>query len=118
MRVDEEFVAFNPTHIASTHLRHVRLSARVRQGTIHVTALIRADDAAGPPHFRHYDNDAAPRVRGTYARLTLQEVWVTCMMMAVVKKESPLQRELMETGWKPGQGDTRGRRQTRSATTA
>ena len=55
---------------------------------------------------------------GTYARLTLQQAWVNCMMMAIVPKQSPLQQALMETGWKPGQGDTRGRRQTRAAATA
>ena len=87
--------------------------------TIHVTALIR-DDSCSPPCFRHYDNDAPPRLRGTFARLTLADAWVNCTMMALVPKHSLLQGALRQTGWKPGEGDTRshGLRAARAAARA
>ena len=89
--------------------------ARPRQArSTHVTALLRADDGAAQPFFRHYDNDAPPRLRGTYARITMQEAWVSCAMFAIVPKESPLQRALVGAGWVRGQGDPHSRSQGRS----
>ena len=110
MHDNEEFVAFNPTRVPSKLLRYVRLSARVRSGSAHVTALVRDDSCAGEPAFRHYDNEGGVRLRGTFERVSLREAWVNCMMMAVVAKQSPLQRALTQTGWVRGQGDTRSRR--------
>jgi hypothetical protein len=78
------------------------------------------DDSCSPPCFRHYDNDAPPRLRGTFARLTLADAWVNCTMMALVPKHSLLQGALRQTGWKPGEGDTRshGLRAARAAARA
>jgi hypothetical protein len=66
------------------------------------------------------DNDAPPRLRGTFARLTLADAWVNCTMMALVPKHSLLQGALRQTGWKPGEGDTRshGLRAARAAARA
>jgi len=52
---------------------------------------------------------AKPRAERT-AALSLREAWVNCGMMAIVPKQSPLQRALTLTGWQRGQGDTLYRR--------
>jgi len=70
-----------------------RLAARVRQGSTHVTALVR-DDEAARPCFRHYDNESSARLKGTFERVSLEQAWVNCGLHAVVKRGTPLQQEL------------------------
>ena len=86
---DETIAIFNPTRVNSRLLIHVRLASRVMHRTTHVTAILR-DDSTTPSSFRHYDNDSTERARGTYLRVTARELWINCVLYAIVKEDSPL----------------------------
>ena len=72
--------------VSSELLGDVRLAARSRVNSGHVTALMRADRRS----FRHYDNDSDARQRGTFVSVSLRAVWGPFILYAVVQKGSPL----------------------------
>ena len=65
----------------------MRLAARSRVNSGHVTALVRAENGRS---FRHYDNDSGARQRGTFETLSLRASWGPFVLFAVVRKDSPL----------------------------
>ena len=65
----------------------VRLAARSRVNSGHVTALVRAQNGRS---FRHYDNDSGARQRGTFETLSLRAAWGPFVLFEVVRKGSPL----------------------------
>ena len=77
--------------MSSELLGDVRLAARSRVNSGHVTALVRADRRS----FRHYDNDSDARQRGTFVSVSLRAVWGPFILYAVVQKGSPLLRALL-----------------------
>ena len=72
--------------VSSELLGDVRLAARSRVNSGHVTALVRADRRS----FRHYDNDSDARQRGTFVSVSLRAVWGPFILYAVVQKGSLL----------------------------
>ena len=77
---------FKADRVSSELLGDVRLAARSRVNSGHVTALVRADRRS----FRHYDNDSDARQRGTFVSVSLRAVWGPFILYAVVQKGSPL----------------------------
>jgi hypothetical protein len=86
---NEAVVSFNAQAVNSSLLAHVRLAARVVSGTTHVTALVR-DGTTQPPTFRLYDNDSVERSRGTFRRITVQELWTNCTLHAIMRRDCEL----------------------------
>ena len=83
----EVYRCFVAERVRSELLGDVRLAARSRVNSGHVTALVRADARS----FRHYDNDSDARQRGTFAPLSLRAAWGPFILFAVVREGSPLQ---------------------------
>ena len=83
----EVYRCFVAERVRSELLGDVRLAARSRVNSGHVTALVRADARS----FRHYDNDSDARQRGTFAPLSLRAAWRAFILFAVVREGSPLQ---------------------------
>ena len=87
----EVYRCFKADRVSSELLGDVRLAARSRVNSGHVTALVRADRRS----FRHYDNDSDARQRGTFVSVSLRAVWGPFILYAVVQKGSPLLRALL-----------------------
>ena len=83
----EVFRRFNAERVPSELLSHVRLAARSRMHSRHVTALVRAEDGCS---FYHYDNDSAFRQRGTADVITPSAAWGPFTLWALLPKTSPL----------------------------
>ena len=78
---------FKAERVPSELLGDVRLAARTRVNSGHVTALVRADDGRS---FRHYDNDSGARQRGTFETVSLRAAWGPFVYYALMREGSPL----------------------------
>ena len=87
---DEVYRCFAVERVSSALLSDVRLAARMRKGSTHVTALLRADNRS----VRHYDNDSSARQRGTFESLSLRGAWGAFIWYALIPSESALCREI------------------------
>ena len=83
----EVFRRFNAECVPSELLSHVRLAARSRINSIHVTALVLAENGRS---FHHYDNDSASRQRGTADVVSLRAAWGPFTLWALLPGTSPL----------------------------
>ena len=83
----EVFRRFNAERVPSELLTHVRLAARSRINSIHVTALVLAENGHS---FYHYDNDSASRQRGTADVVSLRAAWGPFTLWALLPGTSPL----------------------------
>ena len=83
----EVYRSFVAERVPSELLAHVRLAARSRRNTTHVTALLRADNGRC---FRHYDNDSTSRQSGTCDSISMRAAWGPYTMYALMAEDSPL----------------------------
>ena len=83
----EVYRRFKAERVQSELLGDVRLAARSRVNSGHVTALVRAENGRS---FRHYDNDSGARQRGTFEVVSLRAAWGPFVLFAVVREGSPL----------------------------
>ena len=83
----EVFRRFNAERVPSELLTHVRLAARSRIRSTHVTALVLAENGHS---FYHYDNDSASRQRGTADVVSLRTAWGPFTLWALLPGTSPL----------------------------
>ena len=86
----EVYRRFIASRVRSELLVHVRLAARSRTNSRHVTALVCADGST----FRHYDNDSKSRQGGTFASVSLRALWGPFMLFALIKEGSDLHRSV------------------------
>ena len=87
---DEVYRRFIASRVPSELLGHVRLAARSRTNSRHVTALVRADGSS----FRHYDNDSKSRQGGTFASVSTRALWGPFMLYALIEEGSMLHRRI------------------------
>ena len=64
----------------------MRLAARSRTNSRHVTCLVRANGSS----FRHYDNDSKSRQGGTFASISTRALWGPFMLYALIEEGSEL----------------------------
>lgn len=83
----EVYRRFLSERVPSELLSHVRLAARSRRNSIHVTALVRAESGR---FFRHYDNDSPFRQRGTFESISMRAAWGANVLFAILAEDSPL----------------------------
>ena len=83
----EVYRRFHSDRVPSELLSHVRLAARSRRNSTHVTALVRAESGR---FFRHYDNDSPFRQRGTFESISMRAAWGANVLFAILAEDSPL----------------------------
>ena len=84
---DEVYRCFVSERVPSELLTHVRLAARSRVKSTHVTALVRAESGR---FFRHYDNDSSYRQRGAFQSISMRQAWGPFVLFALLANDSPL----------------------------
>ena len=88
-QTSEVFRCFDVSRVSSQLLADVRLAARFRVGSTHVTALLRVE-ASRATSFRHYDNDSEHRQRGVCESLSMRGLVGNFMLWALLPEDSPL----------------------------
>ena len=89
----EVYRCFSAERVSSVLLGDVRLAARTRTNSGHVTALLRAENGRS---FFHYDNDSRARLRGKFDSVSLRDAWGPFTLYALVREGSPLQAAIDE----------------------